>query len=474
MKVISRFAPSPTGYLHIGGVRTALYSWLHAKQTNGKFILRIEDTDRERSTEEAIQVILDGMQWLGMDYDGPYYQTQRMERYKEVIDYLLSKNLAYKCYCSKERVDKLREEQLQNKQKPKYDGYCRDKDNSASGNNENCNDKNATYVIRFKNPQDGHVEFVDRIRGRVVIQNAELDDLIIQRTDGYPTYNFAVVVDDWDMGITEVIRGEDHINNTPRQINIFAALGAKAPMYAHVPMILGSDGKKLSKRHGALSVLEYKVGGYLPEALLNYLLRLGFSSGDKEIFSKEEMISLFTLDNVSKSAAAFDEAKLNWLNQHYIKNLPSDYIATHLELQFDLRKIDLSNGPKLANVVELLKDRSVTLFEMADKAKYFYSDEIDFNEDAIKQHFSNEVQPAFKSLLVSLEELSDTNWNKDNIKEIINNKLKEFNIKMPKLAQPIRIAITGDTNSPSIDATLALVGKNRTVNRLQQSMQFFK
>jgi glutamyl-tRNA synthetase len=323
----TRFAPSPTGYLHIGGARTALFSWLFARRHGGAFILRIEDTDLERSTPESIQAIIDGMAWLNLDYDeGPFYQMQRMDRYREVIQQLLDGGHAYRCYCSKERLDQLREAQMVDKQKPRYDGCCRD---------AQPNDSNAPHVIRFRNPLEGDVVFDDQVFGPIAVSNAELDDLIIARTDGTPTYNFTVVVDDWDMQITHVIRGTDHINNTPRQINILKALGAEVPQYAHVPMILGEDGKRLSKRHGAVSVLQYRDEGFLPEAVLNYLVRLGWSHGDQEVFSREEMMQLFDLEHVNKSPAAVNTEKLAWLNQHYLKEAEPASLVQPFEWQLE-------------------------------------------------------------------------------------------------------------------------------------------
>src|SRR5512143_3034880 len=311
MTIRTRFAPSPTGYLHIGGARTALFSWLYARRHGGTFILRIEDTDLERSTAESVNVILEGMTWLGLEYDeGPFFQTHRFDRYKEVIKQLLDDGKAYKCYCTKDELEAMREEQMANKQKPRYDGRCRHRTEPREGHE---------YVVRFRNPEEGQTIVDDRVRGRVVFSNSELDDLIIARSDGSPTYNFVVVVDDMDMKITHVIRGDDHLNNTPRQINILKALGYEPPRYAHVPMILGSDGARLSKRHGAVSVMQYRDDGFLPEALLNYLVRLGWSNGDQEIFSIDEMIRLFDVSNVHTSAAAFNPEKLLWLNQHYLK-----------------------------------------------------------------------------------------------------------------------------------------------------------
>ena len=353
MKIKTRFAPSPTGYLHVGGARTALYSWLFARNHGGEFVLRIEDTDLERSTPEAIEAIMDGMNWLSLEWDeGPYYQTKRFDRYNAVIDQMLEEGTAYKCYCSKERLEALREEQMAKGEKPRYDGRCRHS-HEHHADDEPC-------VVRFANPQEGSVVFDDQIRGPIEFSNQELDDLIIRRTDGSPTYNFCVVVDDWDMEITHVIRGEDHINNTPRQINILKALKAPVPVYAHVSMINGDDGKKLSKRHGAVSVMQYRDDGYLPEALLNYLVRLGWSHGDQEIFTREEMIKYFTLNAVSKSASAFNTDKLLWLNHHYINALPPEYVATHLQWHIEQENIDTRNGPQLADLVKLLGERCKT------------------------------------------------------------------------------------------------------------------
>lgn len=377
MKIKTRFAPSPTGYLHVGGARTTLYSWLFARNHGGEFVLRIEDTDLERSTPEAIEAIMDGMNWLSLEWDeGPYYQTKRFDRYNAVIDQMLEEGTAYKCYCSKERLEALREEQMAKGEKPRYDGRCRHS-HEHHADDEPC-------VVRFANPQEGSVVFDDQIRGPIEFSNQELDDLIIRRTDGSPTYNFCVVVDDWDMEITHVIRGEDHINNTPRQINILKALKAPVPVYAHVSMINGDDGKKLSKRHGAVSVMQYRDDGYLPEALLNYLVRLGWSHGDQEIFTREEMIKYFTLNAVSKSASAFNTDKLLWLNHHYINALPPEYVATHLQWHIEQENIDTRNGPQLADLVKLLGERCKTLKEMAQSCRYFYEDFAEFDADAAK------------------------------------------------------------------------------------------
>lgn len=376
MKIKTRFAPSPTGYLHVGGARTALYS-AFARNHGGEFVLRIEDTDLERSTPEAIEAIMDGMNWLSLEWDeGPYYQTKRFDRYNAVIDQMLEEGTAYKCYCSKERLEALREGQMAKGEKPRYDGRCRHS-HEHHADDEPC-------VVRFANPQEGSVVFDDQIRGPIEFSNQELDDLIIRRTDGSPTYNFCVVVDDWDMEITHVIRGEDHINNTPRQINILKALKAPVPVYAHVSMINGDDGKKLSKRHGAVSVMQYRDDGYLPEALLNYLVRLGWSHGDQEIFTREEMIKYFTLNAVSKSASAFNTDKLLWLNHHYINALPPEYVATHLQWHIEQENIDTRNGPQLADLVKLLGERCKTLKEMAQSCRYFYEDFAEFDADAAK------------------------------------------------------------------------------------------
>ena len=380
MSVVTRFAPSPTGYLHVGGARTALYSWLYAQRMGGEFVLRIEDTDIERSTQEAIDAILEGMEWLGLSWDkGPYYQTKRFERYKELVGELLEKGEAYRCFCSKERLDELRDGQEARGEKRRYDGHCRNLTADQI-------DASKPHVIRFKNPLDGSVVFDDNIRGPIEVSNAELDDLIIARTDGTPTYNFCVVIDDWDMGVTHVVRGEDHINNTPRQINILKALGAPIPEYGHVSMILGDDGKKLSKRHGAVSVMQYRDDGYLPEAVMNYLVRLGWSHGDQEVFSIEEMKSLFTLEEVSKSASAFNTEKLNWLNQHYMKNSDLSHVAEYLQWHMDDQGINTANGPALESVIAIQAERVKTLKEMAQISRYFYEDFDALDEKAAKKH----------------------------------------------------------------------------------------
>lgn len=457
MSVVTRFAPSPTGYLHVGGARTALYCWLYARKTQGKFILRIEDTDLERSTQESVQAILDAMTWLNLDFDeGPYYQTQRFDRYRDVVDLLLKSNQAYQCYCSKERLEKLREEQMARKEKPRYDGFCHQRPQEGDD-----------YVIRFRNPTEGVVEFDDLIRGKLSFKNSELDDLIIARSDGTPTYNFTVVVDDWDMKITHVIRGDDHINNTPRQINILRALGATPPLYAHVSMILGNDGKRLSKRHGAVSVMQYREEGFLPDALLNYLVRLGWSHGDQEIFSRAELIELFDLHHINKSPAAFNTEKLIWLNQHYLKTLAPEYIAHELAWHMKKLGIDFSQGPALSEMVIAQRERAKTLVEMAEKSRIFYTD-VQYNSEAVAKHLTAELAPALKEISAGLQQLND--WNKEAIHQVIQETADKLQLKLGKIAQPLRVAVTGDTISPSIDVTLYLLGKEKTLRNIQTAL----
>jgi len=460
MTVVTRFAPSPTGYLHVGGARTALYSWLYAKSQGGEFVLRIEDTDLERSTDDAKQAILDGMEWLGLHHDkGPYYQTERFERYYQVIDELLEKGLAYKCFMSVAELDAIREEQEKKGEKPRYPGTWRDRTDHPEGQ---------PFVVRFKNPLEGDVIINDHVRGEIRISNTELDDLIIKRTDGAPTYNFCVVVDDWDMGITHVVRGEDHINNTPRQINILNALGAPLPEYAHVSMILGDDGKKLSKRHGAVSVMQYRDDGYLPQAVLNYLVRLGWSHGDQEIFSIEEMIEHFSLDSISKSASAFNTEKLNWLNEHYIKTLPPSEVAPYAKWHFDQQGIDCSNGPSLESIIEIQADRVTTLKELASISTYFYADFAEFDEKAAKKHLrvvAKEPLEAVKEALLAVDE-----WSPENIQSAINATAEKLEVGMGKIGMPLRVAATGSGNSPSLDVTLNLMKKEQIAQRIDKAL----
>ncbi|AHE66486.1 glutamate--tRNA ligase [Legionella oakridgensis] len=461
MIVRTRFAPSPTGFLHVGGVRTALFSWLYAKHHQGEFILRIEDTDQERSTQESVQAILDGMEWLGLTYDqGPFYQTQRYPRYLQIIQQLLDEDKAYRCYCSKERLETLRESQLAAKEKPRYDGHCRDKHKP---------DTNEPHVIRFKNPKQGMVSFSDQVYGDIHVHNSELDDLILLRSDGHPTYNFAVVIDDWDMNITHVIRGDDHINNTPRQINLFKALGAPVPVFAHLPMILGEDGKRLSKRHGAVSVMQFKELGILAHALLNYLVRLGWSCGDQEIFSVDEMIDCFDLKNVSRGASSFNYEKLYWLNQHYQKYDPPVKVANALQWHFDRHGIDVNGGPALADLVQIQAERCKTLAEICEKSQYFYSDHIEYDDEAVKKHLRPVILEPLTALYERLQHVEQ--WQHDVLQQCINDVSAAFNINMGKIAQPLRVAVTGSSMSPSIDRTLTLLGKSRVLNRLQQALQ---
>lgn len=463
MKIKTRFAPSPTGYLHVGGARTALYSWLYARHNQGDFVLRIEDTDLERSTPEAIEAIMDGMNWLSLNWDeGPYYQTKRFDRYNQVIDQMLDANTAYRCYCSRERLEALREQQMEAGEKPRYDGCCRD--------TEHGHTSDEPHVVRFRNPQEGSVIFDDQIRGPIEFSNQELDDLIIRRTDGSPTYNFCVVIDDWDMGITHVIRGEDHINNTPRQINILKAIGAEVPIYAHVSMILGDDGKKLSKRHGAVSVMQYRDDGFLPEALLNYLVRMGWAHGDQEIFSIDEMVKLFQLDAVSKSASAFNTEKLLWLNHHYITTLAPEYVATQLQWHIDQQQIDTRTGPELAKLVTLLGDRCKTLKEMAETCRYFYEDFSEFDADAAKKHLRSVARQPLELISEKLAAL--TEWTTEAIHNAIEQTATELEVGMGKVGMPLRVAVTGAGQSPALDVTVEAIGQQRSVKRIAQALAF--
>ena len=462
MTLRTRFAPSPTGYLHIGGARTALYSWLHARKHGGRFVLRIEDTDRERSTEESVNAILEGMTWLGLDYDeGPFYQTQRFDRYDEVIQQLMDKGLAYYCYCSREELDVMRGEAMARKQKPRYDGRCRVRSEPREG---------VEPVIRFKNPTEGAVVIDDMIKGRVVISNSELDDLIIARSDGTPTYNLTVVVDDWDMGVTHVIRGDDHLNNTPRQINLLRALGAEPPTYAHVPMILGEDGKRLSKRHGAVSVMQYREDGYLPEALLNYLVRLGWSHGDREIFSLDEMIELFDVSDVNVAASTFNPEKLLWLNQQYIMAAAPEKIAHHLSIHLGKLGIDPTEGPDILEVVAAQKERAQTLVEMAEISEFIYRDFETFDETAAKKNLRPVAREPLEKMREALAAVDD--WTPQTLHQTVNQVAEALELKMGKVAQPLRVAVVGRAASPGIDVTLYLVGKAACLRRIDMALAF--
>jgi glutamyl-tRNA synthetase len=464
MTTRTRFAPSPTGYLHVGGARTALFSWLYARKHGGTFILRIEDTDLERSTAESVNAILEGMVWLGLEYDeGPFFQTHRFDRYKEVIEQMLDAGQAYHCYCSKERLETLRAEQMARKEKPRYDGHCRHWGAEPPAG--------VAPVVRFKNPQEGVVVVEDLIRGRVVFQNAELDDLIIARSDGSPTYNFSVVVDDLDMRVSHVIRGDDHLNNTPRQINMLRALGVTPPTYAHVPMILGTDGARLSKRHGAVSVMQYREDGFLPEALLNYLVRLGWSHGDQEIFSLDEMVALFDLPAVHSSAAAFNTEKLLWLNQHYIKSSDPQHVAHHLSWHLGKLGIDpAAGGPPLVDVVQAQRERAKTLVEMAQNSVFFYRDFEAYDEKAAAKHLKPAVRDAVADLRQRLAEVQP--WEPAALHDVVHATATAHGLDLGKLAQPLRVMVSGKGVSPPIDVTLALVGRTRVLQRLDRGLEF--
>ncbi|HXA93151.1 MAG TPA: glutamate--tRNA ligase [Steroidobacteraceae bacterium] len=462
MTVVTRFAPSPTGLLHIGGVRTALFSWLYARHMGGRFILRIEDTDRERSTEEAVGVILDGMQWLGLSYDeGPYYQTQRYPRYREVLAQMLAAGSAYRCYCTKEELEQMRAAQIARKEKPRYDGRCRDRSEPRAG---------IEPVIRFRNPLGGEVVVDDQVHGPVVFQNAELDDLIIARSDGNPTYNFCVVVDDSDMRITHVIRGDDHLNNTPRQINMLRALGFEPPVYAHVAMILGPDGAKLSKRHGAVSVLQYRDEGYLPEAILNYLARLGWSHGDQEIFTLEEMTAAFDIQNVNKAASAFNPDKLSWVNQQHMMRTSLPRLATVLRAELARLGIECADEPLLEGVAAAQRERARTLKEMAQNSRYFFVDVIELDDKAAQKHLTGEGAEALSRVQQRFEQLDD--WSASAVHATLAALAAELGVGLGKIAQPLRVAVTGGTVSPPIDATVALIGRQRVLSRITRAVEW--
>ena len=463
MTVRTRFAPSPTGYLHIGGARTALFSWAYARKHGGTFILRIEDTDVERSTPEAVQAILDGMNWLGLNYDeGPFYQMQRMPRYREVIQQMLAAGQAYYCYISPAELDAMREAQRARGEKPRYDGTWR----PEPGKTFPPVPAGVKPVVRFKNPTGGVVGWKDLVKGHIEFSNTELDDLIIARADGTPTYNFCVVVDDWDMGITQVIRGDDHVNNTPRQINILKALGATVPRYAHLSMILGDDGTKLSKRHGAVSVMQYDEDGYLPEAVINYLARLGWSHGDDEVFSVAQFCEWFDLDHITPSAAQFNTEKLKWLNNHYIKQTDNDKLAAMVRPRLEARGITVGDTPALAAVVGLYKERISTLNELADAAEVFY---IDLHPDAtlLDAQLSAEAIPALRELA---RRFASVTWETAAISAAIKEVIAAHGLKMPKLAMPLRVMLTGQTQTPSVDALVALFPREMVLQRIERNL----
>ncbi|MGA9851875.1 MAG: glutamate--tRNA ligase [Gammaproteobacteria bacterium] len=464
MTVRTRFAPSPTGYLHIGGARTALFCWLYTQHRGGQFILRIEDTDRERSTQEAVQAILDGMAWLDLKPDeGPFYQTHRFGRYAEVATQLLKDGHAYHCYCTKEELEQMRNEQLARKEKPRYDSRCRTRTEPRPG---------VQPVIRFKSPQTGETVVNDLVRGRVVFENRELDDLIITRSDGTPTYNFTVVVDDMDMRITHVIRGDDHLNNTPRQINIFGALGAKPPEYAHLPMILGPDGAKLSKRHGAVSVMQYREEGYLPNAVINYLVRLGWSLGDQEIFSREEMIRFFDIVDVNKSASAINPDKLLWLNQHYIKNSDPKRLAAELAWHLSHIGIHTADETKIAAVVRAQAERAKTLQEMAVASRFFFEDFGDYDPKAADKNLTHETLPALRDMRARLAGMAE--WSTAAVHAALEASIAALNLKLGKVAQPLRVAVSGGGVSPPIDITVEILGRDTTLARLDRAIRWIE
>lgn len=459
----TRFAPSPTGLLHVGGARTALFCWLFSRKMGGKFVLRIEDTDLERSTSESVQAILDGMEWLGLDYDeGPFFQTERFDRYLEVIQKLVEQGDAYYCECSRERLDALRAQQMAAKQKPRYDGCCREL-GLRPGNGK-------ALVVRFRNPSQGTVRFTDHVKGEVSVDNAELDDLIIARSDGSPTYNLSVVVDDMDTEITHVLRGDDHVNNTPRQINILGALGARIPEYAHVPMILGDDGKRLSKRHGAVGVMEYFESGYLPEAMLNYLVRLGWSHGDQEIFTRQEMIENFSLDALNKSASSFNTEKLNWVNQQYLMSEALEKIVELVRSRLDRLEIEYDGSLDFSTIVDLYRQRASTVNELVDSILYCFQDFTDYDEKAARKVLRQEALEPLRQLHFQLSGLET--WDAQSVHSVIKAITEALGVGMGKVGQPLRVAVTGGSFSPPIDQTLELLGRERSIARIQRAIDY--
>ncbi len=459
-QVILRFAPSPTGFLHIGGARTALFNWLFARNEKGKFILRIEDTDQVRSTKESIDAILEGMTWLGLDWDeGPIYQTDRMHLYREHVERLLREGKAYPCYCPPEELEKKRQKALKEKRKPKYDGHCRNLKVPIPGQ---------TPAIRFKAPQHGVTVLHDLIKGTIEFDNSELDDLIIQRSDGWPTYNFSAVVDDATMSITHVIRGDDHVNNTPRQILLYEALGYPLPQFAHVPMILGADKARLSKRHGATSVMAYKEMGYLPQALVNYLVRLGWSYGDQEVFTKQELIEKFSLENVGKSAAVFNTEKLLWLNGLYIRQEKPETLAEMLLPFLEARGLKPRSLPWLSEITKTLQERSKTLVEMADQALFYFRRDLEFDEKAAKKHLTPNIKESLELLIAKLE--SSPELDEKGLEEIFKEVVGLKGIKLVALAQAVRVALTGKAVSPGIYEVAKILGKDEAMKRLSRAL----
>jgi glutamyl-tRNA synthetase len=461
----TRFAPSPTGYLHIGGARTALFSWAYARKHGGRFILRIEDTDRERSTEASTRAILDSMTWLGLGYDeGPFHQMERLDRYREAAEQLIREGKAYRCYASREELEALRETQRAAGLKPRYDGRWRPE--RAVGKTPPAG---VDPVVRLRNPDDGLVAFDDLVKGPIAVQNGELDDLVILRADGVPTYNFGVVIDDLDMNITHVIRGDDHVNNTPRQINILRALGAPLPRYAHVPMILGHDGERLSKRHGAVSVLQYRDDGYLPEALLNYLARLGWSHGDDEMFSVEQFVEWFELSAVHRAPARFDPEKLRWINQQHLKRADDARLAELVRPFLAADGCQIERGPDLAKVIALVKERLGTVEELADAIVYFYR-RIEPGRALRERHYASQSAQALAALRLNLESVD---WNRQAIGQAIKQAATRHDLKMPQVAMPLRVMVTGETQTPSIDAVIELIGRREVLERLDCELGLF-
>ena len=464
--VRTRFAPSPTGYLHIGGARTALFCWAYAKKMGGTFILRIEDTDRERSTRESVMAILESMEWLGLDYEGPHSQMDRLGQYRKVAEQLIRKGQAYHCYASREELDALREQQRARGEKPRYDGRWRPENAKRLGLTPPAG---VQPVVRFRNPDEGEVTFKDLVKGPITVSNAEMDDLVLMRGDGIPTYNFGVVVDDIDMAITHVIRGDDHVNNTPRQINIYKALGAQLPQFAHVPMILGADGERLSKRHGAVSVMQYRDDGFLPEALVNYLARLGWSHGDEEMFSREQLIEWFDLEHISQSPARFDPGKLAWLNAQYLKAADDGRLAALAEPFLARNGCDTKQGPPFAKVAALLKERANTVEALAAAAVYFYR-ALEPSAELRQQHYTADVRPALAELATRF---AGVEWSRASINEAIKSVIASYKLKMPKIAMPLRVMVTGEAQTPSVDAVLELIGRDEVLARMDKQLQAF-
>ena len=460
----TRFAPSPTGYLHLGGVRTALFSWLHARHHGGQFVLRIEDTDRERSTPESIGAILEGLRWLNIDWDeGPYYQSERSARYAELAEQLLAADKAYRCYCTREELDALRAEQIARGENPRYDGRCRERTEPRAG---------VDPVVRLRTPDAGKVVIDDRVRGEVIYENAMLDDLIIVRPDGTPTFHFGVVVDDADMGITHVIRGDDHLNNTARHIHIFDALDFPRPVFAHLPMILNQEGKKLSKRDAAVNVLDYRDAGYLPDALINYLLRLGWSYGDQELFDRDEMIALFDIENANAAPSKFDPDKLRWLNQQYIMAAEPASLVEEFRAQLGKAALDPAAGPAPADVIGAYRERAETLAELAQAVSYLYTDALEPEASAAKKHLRPVMIAPFEALIERLGSLDE--WTRESLQAALEDTADQHEMKFGKLGQPVRVAVTGGAISPPIDVTLALVGQQRTRRRLSAAVEFMR